>query len=797
VTSNRDDIERRLLDLLEAALALPSADRENYVRTRTKGSPELRSRALALLAMKENDKEDIVTGGAVRTYETQTAPKQIGNYHIRSLIGRGGMGEVYLGERIVGDLDHLAAIKVVRVGAKSEKLAERLRAERQTLARLKHANIAQLHDGGETRDGAPYFVMEYVEGLALNSYLSTINPPTDECLRIFHDMCKAVAYAHRNLVIHHDLSPANALVSKDGVVKLIDFGISNTLDARSGDEPAAAHQSALRRTMTKGYAAPETMRGEPATTLSDIYSLGVILREMISGLGAPRKCDLDAIAKKASAAAPEARYQSVEALIADLQRFKRSEGVSAVGGDWRYFVKRLIGRRKIITAALAVGMLSVISTSIIMTALYQQANIARKEADQRFNDVRALANYMIFELDPELQSVAGATAIRASLIDKAQSYLDSLALGATASTELQMDIARGYRRLAGAVGGKGQSSIGRNEEARAYFRKADDILSALHAAHPDRVEFAIELADLKAHRSGIELYERTEPNIGLALAEEAAALLAPYDMDADPSEHLRVVKGKTLVAVGEAILLANDAAGALPHFLEAQALLAPLETGAADRDDLKPTLDKAISMSGDALYFLQRLDEAAAAYALTVKRSREDLAAEADNPHLKRDLAVDLWGHARILADLEHIGDALPAISEASSLMAENVSNDKGDKNARRLLGVINEKRGSILSAAGRHDEAIAALESARNTLTALRDEEPETAWRHYDVNSLFAVIADIHSAAGDPEEGCRWMTRARDEWAVYDDRWGIPELAKQGPLQDIIAAAGLCDEQY
>ncbi|MEQ8936939.1 MAG: serine/threonine-protein kinase, partial [Amphiplicatus sp.] len=226
MTSRADDLDAAALTLLDEAFAAPAEERRAIIIEKTEANPDLRERTLALFETAFDDDAPI-TGGGLRILDETLAPDIVGNYKIEREIGRGGMGAVYLGRRIAGDFDHAAAIKLVRLTGRSKVFSDRLRSERRLLAQLKHPNIAQLHDGGETEDGAPYFIMEYVDGAPLYDYLRTHEVDLSERLRIFAEICNAIAYAHRNLVIHRDLSPANVLISRDGAVKLIDFGISH------------------------------------------------------------------------------------------------------------------------------------------------------------------------------------------------------------------------------------------------------------------------------------------------------------------------------------------------------------------------------------------------------------------------------------------------------------------------------------------------------------------------------------------------------------------------------------------
>ena len=212
--------------------------------------------------------------------EESLVGRQFGAYQIIREIGRGGLGAVYLAARADDEYRKEVAIKLVRRGLDTEDILRRFRNERQILAQLDHPNIARLIDGGTTDEGLPYFVMEYVNGEPIGAYCDAHSLSTTERLNLFRKVCAAVTYAHQNLVIHRDLKPSNILVASDGEPKLLDFGIAKLLGQ---DEEALAQTMAGQRVMTPEYASPEQVKGEKITTASDVYSLGVLLYELLTG----------------------------------------------------------------------------------------------------------------------------------------------------------------------------------------------------------------------------------------------------------------------------------------------------------------------------------------------------------------------------------------------------------------------------------------------------------------------------------------------------------------------------------
>ena len=372
-----------------------------------------------------------------------TTPPSIGPYRIERQIGQGGMSTVYLASPADESYRRKVVVKVVRPDRRSEELLRRLRAERQILANLEHPNIARLYDGGSTDEGLPYFVMEHVEGEPIDAYCSSMALDIDHRLALFRKVCAAVSYAHQNLVVHRDLKPSNILVDAKGEPKLLDFGIAKVLDPEPwglDPEPTAT----LGRMLTPSYASPEQFRGELVSTSSDIYSLGVLLYQLLTGTlpfdfsgrspmeierllterepprpsqtTAPRKGpdgepttpdedrrlrrtlagDLDAIVLKALRTSASARYRSAEQLADEIERYQLGLPVQARQGTWRYRAAKFVRRHHIaVTAATAVA--SILTAAVFLLAR-QSAHIAL-ERDQK-GAVISLFEDLVGEADP-------------------------------------------------------------------------------------------------------------------------------------------------------------------------------------------------------------------------------------------------------------------------------------------------------------------------------------------------------------------------------------------------------------
>ncbi len=316
----------RLDSLYHTAREMPAARWEEFLAVECAGEGEL---ARTVLAMLRNEGEAFAWFEAAESslglFWEEVAPAQIGQYRVLRVLGRGGMGTVYLAEREGEEFRQTVAVKCMR--REGAEVLRRFLVERRILSRLEHPGIARLLDGGRTEAGEPYFVMEYVDGEPLADWVAE-GPALREKLRLFRLVGEAVEYAHRNLVVHRDLKPSNILVTADGQPKLLDFGIARLLDETAETGPAP---------LTPRYAAPEQRSGGAVTTLTDVYGLGELLHELLAGKGqAGVDRDLAQIVSKAMELRPEDRYRSVTELLDDLRAYEMGRPVQAHGVGWMY-----------------------------------------------------------------------------------------------------------------------------------------------------------------------------------------------------------------------------------------------------------------------------------------------------------------------------------------------------------------------------------------------------------------------------------------------------------------------------
>ena len=357
--------------LFEEALSRAPAERAEYLSTAS-GDPEVRRAVEALLAADERPAAVLDASPAALAALAASPPgdddtpeppgRLVGPWRIVRELGRGGMGAVYLAERADDQYRKRVALKLVKRGMDTDEILRRFRRERQILASLEHPNIARVHDGGATDDGRPWLVMEYVEGERIDRYCDERKLDAAGRLRLVAAVCRAAEHAHRNRIVHRDIKPSNILVTADGDVRLLDFGIAKLLDDEAGTASAVTRTG--RSVLTPAWASPEQHDGGIVTAASDVYALGLLVQELLSGerQGAPGarslRGPLATIVGKATAAAPAARYQSAGELGLDLERYLAGLPIAARPPSPRERVRRLVARRPVGTALGAVAVIA-------------------------------------------------------------------------------------------------------------------------------------------------------------------------------------------------------------------------------------------------------------------------------------------------------------------------------------------------------------------------------------------------------------------------------------------------------
>jgi hypothetical protein len=517
--------------VFDATVELPAAERDAAIAAAGLDAASL-AELRSLLAH-----HDDATGGRrfmAESAAAQLAPtpatrsgQRLGDWEIVRPIGAGGMGEVFEARRADGQFEGRAAIKLLKRGMDSAAVLQRFAQERQALARLSHPHIARLLDAGASADGLPYFVLEFVDGRPIDQAMPGL--PLAQRLQLFLQLADAVAHAHRNLLVHRDLKPGNVLVDGDGQVKLLDFGIAKALDPL---EHADGHTTVVgQRPYTPNYASPEQVRGEPVSTATDIYSLGVLLYQMLTGTRPTgRKAttpaeaarsvledeptrpsrlspdeatdpqwpqtrrrlegDLDNILLKALDKDPARRYASVDALRADVQAYLAGYPVSARAAGRAYLLAKFVRRNRIAVAASAAAVLALVGGLAVSTWQADQARQARDEARAQLAGVKDIATELVFRYGDAIQQMPGGARTQEAMLKQTVASLDLTLARAPQDVELTALVASALGRLAQIQGNPTFAGPERAAEAQATVARALALADKAWAAKRADARFA-------------------------------------------------------------------------------------------------------------------------------------------------------------------------------------------------------------------------------------------------------------------------------------------------------------------
>lgn len=740
--------------------------------------------------------------------------RRLGVYELIEEIGSGGMGKVYLAVRADDAYRKRVAIKISRASIDGTQMIERFRQERQILASLQHPNIVRLLDGGTTEEGLPYLVMDYIEGERIDRYCASRSLPIAKRLELFRTLCSAVQFAHQNLVIHRDIKPNNILVSAAGVPHLFDFGVAKLLVA----DAAVPQTRAGLQLITLDYASPEQVLGERITTATDVYSLGIVLYELLTGRrpyavaerpdneavriiceeepdkpstsvqrtkDASLKSteplaqsaasagpinwrqlagDLDTIVMKALRKDPERRYGSAEQLSEDLRRYLEGLPVLARNDTLRYRAGKFLRRHT--AGAVAVGLLGL---SLVggMIATGWQARIAQRQrreaeaqrarAERRFNDVRRLASSFLFEFDDAIATLPGSTPARRLVVSKALEYLDGLAAEAEGDSALQEELGAAYDKVADVQGGI-TANLGDVKGAVASYGKAHQIRQALVAKQPDNYSFRRMLA-YSLRKLGDGAF--TDGRVADAVADNrqsisvTEALIARYP---DRPELLRDL-AETTGRLCNFLLPSGDTQGAVDSCRRYGELMTPmLERSPADLK-LRIAVANNTTLLGNALRLSGKLDEAKESFRSAEKEYQAIIQRDPTNAGVQRNLAMLSAQKANTLTALGDQEGAVASYEAAVKIMRGLTSADPKNVRYRIDMNYMLLRRVALLLKNGRRPEAVA---SAKEGLAMLKEnaERPEATAQDFNEYAWGLATCDVPELR-DPARALRYASRA------------------------------------
>ncbi|HLM59253.1 MAG TPA: protein kinase, partial [Pyrinomonadaceae bacterium] len=748
-------------ELFAAALELAPAERSAFLAKECAGDEQLLKKLASLLqsdAEAENEfflarpAAALDAENLLETFADSRVGKIIGRWKIVGQIGAGGMGTVYLAERADEQFKKQAALKLVKRGMDTDEILRRFLRERQILANLEHPNIARLLDAGMTDDGLPFFVMELVEGAPIDEFCRERNLSINQKLELFRLICLAIAHAHRNLIVHRDLKPSNILVATNGEPKLLDFGIAKLLG-----ETEAEHTQTNLRVLTMAYAAPEQKTGGIITTATDVYSLGLILSELlgVSPIAISRNsqkirtletngqkatdgkrqsnflpADLRTILQTALRDEPVRRYGSAEKFADDIENYLNDLPISARRDTFFYRAGKFISRNRLAASAAVLVFLAVLTGVAATVRQAQIAKIERERAENRFNDARELAQSVIFKYHDEIANLQGATKVRKMMVADALRYLDRLSNDAAAQdANLRIELAEAYLRMGDVQGQPYYANIGDTAGAIESYRKAVRLLESFAADEKNAAAMDV-LADSYERLSNVLVRAVNSKEERSALIRQSIELREKI-VRLSPNAKSRTALALGYLTLGQLSEVGANENESIPIF---QTGVEIAENLLRDEPDNLELLLTKVKFDGRIGFHFSQLARREMTFWKTEEARRFY---QSSIPYFER------------------------AIVSAERLRAI----DSNNKIYRRAVFVNKANLGEVLAAINRPDEGLKLLfealhyaEDVLKTDAANREVKFEIAEGHLDIGRAFLLKGDVKSAERYFESGIKLL---------------------------------------
>jgi non-specific serine/threonine protein kinase/serine/threonine-protein kinase len=815
----------RVLELFSAAVELPTAQQSAFMEKVAVEQAEVFPQLASLLELdRQAEAHSFLASSALQVEATRMAQvdfgsrvgSRIGPYQILELIGAGGMGAIYLAERDDDQYRRRVAIKIIKRGMDTDYVLRRFGNERQILANLNHPNIARLYTGGATDDGLPYFVMEFIEGSPLIEYADRNRLTVNQRLELFRKVCAAVQYAHQNLVVHRDLKPTNILVTPDGEPKLLDFGIAKFLDS-------AMDTTVMEfRALTPEYASPEQVRGEPITTASDVYSLGVLLFELLTGRRPYRitrrtpaeitkavceqeplkpsavvssqwpvisddngqpiaadkpiqnskfkvqnsrslRGDLDNIALMALRKEPARRYASVAAFSEDIQRYLEGRPVSARKDTAWYRTSKFVGRHRLAVAAALIILMTLLGGVVATTWQAQAATIERARAERRFQDVRKLANSFMFEFHDAIKDLPGALNARQLVVKRALEYLDSLAQEANSDRALQSELAQAYDKV-----GSLTFDVGQTIESH---RKAMLLNEALVKADPQNAEYRKQLSESYNYMSDA-MKISGHSSEAIDFAKKSLAIFEWLAIEHPANQNIKALVADRNLTLGIALADAGDLQRALESDRAAMTIQQELVSDdpqsparLADLSDMQSHLSNALAEEGD---FARALEYHSKSFAI----ARDLFQADSTSARYRRSMWAAYLRTARLQLKTGDKPAAVENCQRAGQLLEQLASADPKDTGHRVGIAVTYQIYGDALAAVSQTKAAESDYQRAISIGEALVAEDPGRAEARNNLARAYAGLGRLRIQAQRSSEARDFFGKAQGlyQQSVSDD---------------------------
>ena len=809
-------------ELFDQALAAPTGERTALIDRVSGTDEEVRREVRSLLAS-----HNAAPGGFVqkrihvalesfqRTSTAASTPARVGPYRLVRELGRGGMGAVFLAERDDDEYRAKVAVKLVRPGMDTEFILSRFRRERQTLARLQHPNISRLLDGGTTDHGLPYIVMEYIDGPWITTYATQHKLGVEARVSLFLAVCSAVDYAHRNFIVHRDLKPSNILVDAAGVPKLLDFGICKLLV-----ETVTANDT-VAPLLTPRYASPEQIRGEAATTSSDIYSLGAVLYELLTGIS-PRRFenltplaiqralespivrpsaavggtrlarqlagDVDNILLRALDVEPARRYESAAQLADDLRRHLDHEPVRARPQTFGYRAGTFVRRHRGSTAAVA----AVVATLMVGLAvsLYEA-----RLADARVRQIRSLASQLVFDVHDAVRDLPGSTQARQMIVQTGVHYLDDLVKSAGHDANAGKELASAYRRLGDVQGNIESANLGDLPAALAQYEKALPLLDDAIRRAPTDIDARIELLIVNNRIAKIQA-ETGKLRDALQTFQDAIARV-PIPPASSPLEY-RLALADAYLGSSNAKRSLGDDRGAVEAASECLRLLREAADAAKRLYDANRSDERVVSDYGIVLSRVEAaMDDDDLPQKLAVQRESLHVLDEAARISPK-NVALQI---NRALVNL-HLGDSLTAaekFEDARFAYLDSVAISEpylklGHASLLVMFMQANQRLALNAVSQARRTDALAFAERALHTEENRSADAPSVLagprGRSAVGLTYAALLRSPVRQPGDREEALFWLRQAAEAWqaAQSDPAFAAPHWREMREVEEMLA---------
>ena len=765
-----------IAEIVKSALELVPEERATFLDKACVDDPEMRAEVDSILQFQGDASQFIekdalhLAAEALARDPALPALRQIESYEIISRIGVGGMGEVYLAQDT--KLQRRVALKLVRAGMDSADLVSRFRHEERILASLNHPNIAQLFGAGIAAGDIPYFAMEYVEGVRIDEYCKANALSARARLELFRKVCAAVHYAHQRLVIHRDLKPSNILVTADGEPKLLDFGIAKLVEGQD----AFTQVQTLAGVMTPDYASPEQIRGEAMTTSSDVYSLGVLLYEILTGRRPYRlktrsaaeiaraitdqeperpstaiakgdgsskleirnskflKGDLDNIVLMALRKEPQRRYASVEQFSEDIRRHLEGRPVIAHRDTIAYRATKFVKRQKLAVAA-ALLIVGTLIAAVILTMRQQ------RRAERRFNDVRQLSNALLTEIAPKIERLQGSTEARHAILAQSLKYLDSLAKESAGDPSLQSELAAAYEKVGDLQGNPTNPNLIALGDALKSYEKAHEIREQLVAHDPRNVELRRLLAENYRIVGDIR-WQTNEPGESLKNSEAALRLYTELLTENPGSTDLRLGWIKANHDIGHALSSNEKFPESIGYFEKAVKAAEELHRQLPNSAAVLSVFGNCRRQLANSLAWEQKQKEAEAEMEKALSL-HEQLVAQNPGDVPSRTALYQTYMLTSSL--YEEVNDALATEYglKALRIISENVEKDPANVRAKQQMAKTYSRLGVTLDNEGKSAESILYLEKAVTLLQEIVRSETKNRRFTHDLATAFIRLGD------------------------------------------------------